>query len=200
MANSRSTPAPTDPEPGIAATAAFLLLVFGLAIPIWLGAVLAALIYGGVWLLFRNRCAAPHLIPEAQLLETLSRFQRRIRLPGVRHRAVEAWRNALRLHQYGEAHPAETHLWRGIYHETLDATVAHLQRYLELEPLLGDDPHPAIGQMELLLDEVSRTFEQLRRRLADQEATGLETKVQLVRSKLHAVNELTLLNSKRGHE
>src|SRR5207248_3105192 len=59
----------TDIAAGIGAALAFLAMLFLLHMPLWLGVVLAACVYAGVWLVGRGAARAPVEPTETELLQ-----------------------------------------------------------------------------------------------------------------------------------
>jgi 5-bromo-4-chloroindolyl phosphate hydrolysis protein len=189
----------TDVVAGLTAAAAFLGMVFLLGMNLGLSALLAALLYLGMWLVTRSPARdTPPGVTEAELLEQLGALQPTISNRQVREKIAEICDGARRVLIFLEEHPEKASAWRGIVRECLESTLRIVRRYQELSRFVQDPSRHSLRDVEELLDQVARTFTGLQTRLVDEGAADLSAEVDVFRSTLQAVNEISVQN--RGGE
>jgi len=190
----------TDLVAGLVAAVAFLVMVFPLAVNLWLSIALAGLVYAGARLgLTRGEAPAPRALDSRELIRQIGQLCAAIPSAKVRERVAETLRQASGILSYLDAHPDKGTVWRGIVCDSLESTRRVVQRYVELSRFVDDPRHSSLAAVEDLLDHVAHTFSGLRARLVDEDAADLSDEMEVFRSTLKALDEVTLVNRAGGN-
>jgi hypothetical protein len=199
-----TSPAPrksgSDLAAGVAAAAAFLVMVLLLKMALWIGALLAAAVYAGVWLLYGVPAALPQRdATEEELIHRIGQLYQPIANHRVREQIAQICDQARRVSAFLKEHPERIDPWRAILRECLLSTLRILERYVELARYLDDPGTESLRQVEELLGEVSHAFVNMRHRLIDEGAHDLSGEMQVFRSTLQALDEINVVNRGGGN-
>jgi glutamine synthetase adenylyltransferase len=198
-----TSPSPRKPgsdlAAGVAAALAFLVMVLVLKMALWLGALLAAAVYAGVWLLYGAPAALPRReATEDELIHRIAQLYQPVENPRVREQVGRICEQARRVSAFLKEHPERIDPWRDILRECLQSTLRILERYVELARYLDDPGTESLRQVEELLGEVSQAFVNIRHRLIDEGAHDLSGEMQVFRSTLQALDEINVVNRGGG--
>ena len=180
----------SDLVAGIVAAVAFLGMVFALGMNLLLAGVLAGAVYVGVALLGRQVQTEPREPTDAELLQRIEQLLPAVTDLRVRRKIAGLVGEARTALAYLQQHPNQDGGWRPLIRDCLASTQMITYRYADLQRFV-DDPHAQpLANVEEMLDQVSQTFANFRRRLVDDGAEDLSAQVEMFRSTLQAMDEL----------
>jgi len=189
----------TDIAAGLGAALAFLVMLFLLHMPLWLGVALAAGVYAGIALLGRTASPAQLEPTGHELLQQIHESARSIANARVRQKIGALLGQAQRVLVFLDEHPERADAWRGVVRECLQSSLRIVNRYADLSRFFEDPSRQSLQEVEELLDQVSATFTNVGQRLVEEGAADLTAEMELFRSTLQAVNEVNVLKQGGGN-
>ncbi|BDI33090.1 hypothetical protein CCAX7_51410 [Capsulimonas corticalis] len=181
----------TDIIPGVVAVVALALLVMVEHMPPLLAVVLAALTYGGVWLLTR-RTPAPISQTELQKAAALDLLGQSLTSRDLARRVRDIAARATSILTYLASNPDQDAQWREYIRECLDATLDNTRRFASLAGRLRDASHPAIRDFTEYTTAVLQTLDDINTKMVDEDAATFSAHIESYQSTLKELNQIYL--------